>query len=172
VPFPKLSLYIPKALALVDNLEARQTRDASQKQEASRGAPGYFARQKQKCLAQDDNPWERGAGGETPSLKLSNYRSVAMEKEVHHRGDDQQCQQEAKDSAATVALWSDGRGVEWQGLWEGCFFTRRRSRQAGSIEAGSHFPVDHYVHASGVELAGKLLRQFGRKLLHEHGYQL
>ena len=103
---------------------------------------------------------------------LATARSVAMEEEVHQRGDDQQCQQEAKDGAATAALWSDGRGVEWHELREGCLFIRRRSRQAGPIEADTHFPVHHYVQASGVELAGELLRQLGRKLLHEHGYQL
>ncbi len=125
--------------------------NASEKHQASRGAPGSFARQEQRRLAQDDNPWERrekralpsrtrpgrpraavptwpvvgprllisdnpclatAARHGAPARKSTNHRSVAMEEEVHQRGDDQQCQEEAKDGAATAALWSDGRGVE------------------------------------------------------------
>jgi hypothetical protein len=103
---------------------ARRVINASQKHEASRGAPGSFARQEQKRLAQDDKvrEWGRLGGKNLPSearhgrpLRLRsgqawravptwpvvrfgrgrphrespNYRSVAMEKEVHQRGNDQ-----------------------------------------------------------------------------------
>jgi hypothetical protein len=69
-----------------------------------------MGRTKQKLLGDKDT--FRIGHGFSHAEDLATARSVVMEKEVHHRGDDQQGQQEAKDGSDTAALWSDGRGVD------------------------------------------------------------
>jgi hypothetical protein len=75
--FRSRALPTREARAFVANLEARQRRviNASQKHEASRGAPGSFARQEQKRLAQDDNPIIRAAN-DLATLGMTNFGEV------------------------------------------------------------------------------------------------
>ena len=61
VPFPYLSYPQSSCFLWPIWKRAKRVTDASQKHEASRGAPGSFARQEQKRLAQDDNPIIRAA---------------------------------------------------------------------------------------------------------------
>src|SRR4029077_17823069 len=68
------AVFIPQSSCFLWPIWKRAKRviNASQKHEASRGAPGSFARREQKRLAQDDKAWEWGERvGEKPAERGS-----------------------------------------------------------------------------------------------------
>ena len=96
-----------------------------------------------------------------------------MKKEVHQRGDRQQCQEETHDGPGVVFLETDGRVVAGiynlsavaRPQWLGSLRIVEGQLLGAGVRVETYIPVHEYFYVSRTCLLGQRLREFGQEIL-------